>query len=120
MASISYYFIVLSVCVVCTFASVGKFDRDDLLIYKETDDEAFMMFAEQDNVNPQHKDTKIYKHHVNLDPFLVIKPDFESLAYVDVIYKLHELKILGDEKFGKQIVFNTSGLLFDNIFIKEE
>ncbi|XP_050435091.1 uncharacterized protein LOC126842247 [Adelges cooleyi] len=60
-----------------------------------------MMFAEQDNVNPQHKDTKIYKHHVNLDPFLVIKPE--------VLKRYNMLKI-------KQENYETEEHSFDKSF----
>ncbi|XP_050421213.1 uncharacterized protein LOC126833748 [Adelges cooleyi] len=127
MATISYYFIALLVCAVCTYtngkanrqsstpsgrpnrqSSTSDFQQDDLIIYGETYKMGLIAFVEEDGVNPIPEKDPIWIVYQN-EP-----------AYYDVLGKLARNGLYGDDIYNKEYTFATGDLEFDELSTYEQ
>ncbi|XP_050421067.1 uncharacterized protein LOC126833662 [Adelges cooleyi] len=116
MATISYYFIVLSVCVVCTFAD-GRFKKDDLALYTRFTDSGAMFLVSEDGKNPQNDYRSTWPGHGNKDAIFFIKPHLP--VYDNVIKQLDEMEIDDEEKYKIRMLFYPNDWRFGEIEVEE-
>ncbi|XP_050420707.1 uncharacterized protein LOC126833419 [Adelges cooleyi] len=119
MATIRYFFIVLSVCVFSTFAD-DSYEKDAMAIYKLTDETAFIMFVEKDGINPQNKDPKVDPGFVNQEAVFILKQSKDHKAYMDVIVKLLAKGIKEAKRYGKRFTFKIAEITFGTIFVQRQ
>ncbi|XP_050421206.1 uncharacterized protein LOC126833741 [Adelges cooleyi] len=108
MANISYFFIILSVCVACTFQYGGPdiYKRDNIIIYQENLRTGFFKFVEEDGVNPYDR---------GLDVAFIMVPN--SPGYRKLVQTINDLGIYDEDIYKTEFTFQPSFLEFDNIFI---
>ncbi|XP_050423546.1 uncharacterized protein LOC126835184 [Adelges cooleyi] len=109
MATIRCFFIVLSVCVVCSFAD-DRFKKHDLLLLPMADVLGGLKFVAEDGKSPLHSDRS--------SSMLIIKKD--SPAYNDVMKKIDENEALphGD-KFSFIYTFDVQDWRFGTINVED-
>ncbi|XP_050420703.1 uncharacterized protein LOC126833417 isoform X1 [Adelges cooleyi] len=117
MATVSYYFIVLSVCVVCTFANHG-FKPDDLVLFgTDLYGKGILSLVPQDGkiVTPAGP---LDPDHISPDSMFIIANHPDYPAYHDALKKIEKTLLPGDDIHKLSFSFEAKELDFGPISVE--
>ncbi|XP_050421050.1 uncharacterized protein LOC126844069 [Adelges cooleyi] len=106
MAKINYYFILLSICVACTFEiDTSILKKDYIIIYQQDFETGVCKFVKEDGKNPLDE---------KLDLAFYLKP--QEPCYVYISNNITKMGITGENVYNYKYTFEAAELIFGTLF----